>query len=260
MLSQTSNQLVVSPFAQKVVRRSPFALSMKTMSQSLARLVLADLPEPFEEWWQPVPGTDPDAQLRLHRLRMSFACAALRLHGQTDHGLRSAGWLAATQPVSALQTRESRAQCHLRALRPTPLVLPEEPAACAAVRAEIFPHLPSDLSRYLYLTLLHDVETPRFNYPSLQDRYSAYKLHAAIVSLATRLAWRLCLVQERDLQHSIRGCLQEMSRGSLLHLRQLCGRTMAEDTPFLEIDQVLRLCLLPILNGMAGCALESAIS
>lgn len=246
--------------APEVVRSPSIALSMKTISQNLARQVLAELPKSFEGWWQPVPGTAPDVQLALHRLRMSFVHAVLKMHGHTGRGAPFPSSLAVSQPLSVRQASESRAQCQLRELPPTPIETLVEPAACAAVRAEIFPFLPSDLSRYLYLALLQGIDTPRFNYPSLQNRFSAYKLHTAIVALATAQAWKLCLIHEQSLRQAIRGCLQEMSGGSLEHLLQLCSRPMAEGAPFAEIDRVLRRCLIPILTAMAGSVPENGIS
>jgi hypothetical protein len=214
--------------------------------------VLAELSTPRLPWWQPVRETDPKVVSALHALRMAFTRKAVALDSSCrpspqERWTLSASWLAR---LDGLQTQDRRAQELLEIFVSRKSCPPEESPAAIAVKGEIFPYLPGDLSRYMYLTLLHELDAPRFNYPALKSRFSRYQIHLAIVGLATRLAWKLCLIDEHLLQVRIRGCVWEMSGGSVDDFLQWCRSKVAPDAPFRSLDGVLRGCLIPMVTAM----------
>jgi hypothetical protein len=120
---------------------------MKAITQNLAKAVFDHLPKPIETWWQPVSETDQETQLRLHLARIHFTRVIMRIHAQPGHGL-----YPRTQPDGHLQVpirqdRERTALGRLQEVERLQISLPPEPVAADALRGEIFPYLPSDVSR-----------------------------------------------------------------------------------------------------------------
>lgn len=225
---------------------------MATLSSGLIRSVCASLPTTCQSWWRPPPDTAPETQLRLHTLRMAFVRDAMQLLPESPSTLWRAKvlFLPSLQYMAPLRAVQDTMGQQILSRRRGMLTCPEDPPGTTAVAEKIFPHLPTNLSRYMYLSLLHETDEPRFSYPALREHLSEEEMHCAIVTLASRLVWWLCLIDAHHLQLQIRGCIEEMSGGCVKDFSQWCHSSVAQDAPFLAIDHVLRACLVSIMRAM----------